>query len=68
MCLLLDDLKFDDNKFHNWTGFPNYLTFKVLYDYLEAIALDKKVWREAEMGNSNQNSRSKPGSSFKLTP
>ena len=49
-CLLLEDVKTHDKHFQFWTGFPNYQSFKALYDYLDSIALGKKRnWRGAEM-------------------
>lgn len=49
-CLLLEDVKTHDKQFQFWTGFPNYESFKALYDYLDSIALGKKRnWRGAEM-------------------
>lgn len=48
-CLILENIKLDDKKFQFWTGFPNYATFKALFDYLDGVALQKKKnWRGSE--------------------
>lgn len=49
-CLILENIKLDDKRFQFWTGFPNYATFKALFDYLDCVALQKKKnWRGSEM-------------------
>lgn len=45
-CLLLDQIKLDNDKFHFWTSLPNYDTFKALFNYLNAVGVDKKKMLE----------------------
>lgn len=48
-CLSIESIMLDDKKFQFFTGFPNYSTFKALFDYLDSVALHKKKnWRGAE--------------------
>ncbi|KAL9978094.1 hypothetical protein ACROYT_G015575 [Oculina patagonica] len=69
-CLLLEDLKLDDKKFQFWTGFPNYGTFKALFDYLESVgALGRlRHWRGCEMFSKNRAPVNKVTRTTKLTP
>ena len=46
-------MKCDDKRFQCFTGFPNYGTFKALFEYLNSVALQKKKnWRASEMNNN----------------
>ncbi|KAL9982931.1 hypothetical protein ACROYT_G005046 [Oculina patagonica] len=69
-CLLLEDLNLDDKKFQFWTGFPNYGTFKALFDYLESVgALERlRHWRGCEMFSKNRAPVNKVTRTTKLTP
>ena len=54
-CLLLEEVRLDDSKFQFWTGFPNYGTYKALFNYLEGVgALGKmRHWRGREMSSKD---------------
>ena len=66
-CLSLESIKDDNKKFQCFTGLPNYATFKALFDYLDAVALqNKKNWRGSVM-ESKSPSAGKRGVSAKLT-
>lgn len=67
-CPILEELKHDDAKFQYWTGFPNYSTFKALYDYLDAVGVQKKKnWRSLEMYFSkNTGTKRRPSSKLSL--
>lgn len=71
-CLVLEDVKCNDKKFQFWTGFPNYGTFKALYDYLDSVWLkNKRNWRgkdttETAAGEDTQFFKKGPSSKLSL--
>lgn len=69
-CITLDQIKASEEDCQYWTGFPNYGTFKALFDYLENAASTKRVWRGQETfskDNFTNRYSSKPGPSSYLS-
>ena len=68
-CLLLEQVKLADRKFQFWTGFPNYETFKALFNYLEGVGVIGRMrhWRGSEMFSKDPQSK-KAAKVAKLTP
>ena len=44
-CISLDQIKQSSESCQFWTGFPNYGTFKALFDFLDEAAQLKTNWR-----------------------
>lgn len=68
--ITLDDIQRSEKLCSFYTGFPNYGTFKALFDYLKDAAATKRNWRGGETANKSHFSdrfQRKPGPDSKLT-
>jgi len=68
--ITLDDIQRSEKLCSFYTGFPNYGTFKALFDYLKDAAATKRNWRGGETANKSHFSdrfQRKPGPDLKLT-
>ena len=68
--ITLDDIQRSKKLCSFYTGFPNYGTFKALFDYLKDAAATKRNWRGGETANKSHFSdrfQRKPGPDLKLT-
>ena len=68
--ITLDDIQRSEKLCSFYTGFPNYGTFKALFDYLKDAAVTKRNWRGGETANKSHFSdgfQRKPGPNSKLT-
>ena len=68
--ITLEDIQTSEKLCSFYTGFPNYGTFKALFDYLKDAAATKRNWRGRETANTSHFSdrfQTKPGPDSKLT-
>lgn len=66
----IEDIQESEQLCRFYTGFPNYRTFKALFDYLEDVAATKRSWRGKETISKHHFSercQNKPGPDSKLT-
>ena len=66
----IEHIRESDQLCRFYTGFPNYGTYKALFDYLKDAATKKRCWRGEEIIAKNHFSercQSKPGPESKLT-
>ena len=67
-CISLDQIKQLSESCQFWTGFPNYGTFKALFDFLDEAAQLKTNWRgqdTVERRHFSEAYKSKPGPTSK---
>ena len=67
--ITLEDIQTSEKLCSFYTGFPNYGTFKALFDYLKDAAATKRNWRGRETANTSHFSdrfQTKPGPDSKL--
>ena len=68
--ITLEDIQTREKFCSLYTSFPNYGTFKALFDYLKDAAATKRNWRGRETDNKSHFSdrlQTKPGPDSKLT-